>query len=253
MANLRLSRFVLNDKWPGPINFNIGIPNRSPNSKCGWDNTYDNFTTADETARALNKNHTQRIGEKRAFYHDSTDCPGWVTMMYLCYHSFCKAATGDFSKDFSDGNFWCSVAGLICQSTSEWADTSVGPYFVVTKCYTGSDVTKTGILAVPCSTHIKSDGTVVNTQGYGDGYGWFWVGGPCPCKDITLFDDETGDGKGVDITCAVGRGPVMAEVTGGTAWLMATDMSDLADATNFAGVGRDMAGLLVGWTCDSAA
>lgn len=255
MANLKLSKLILNDKWPGIVNLNLGPPNQSASgkSKRGWDNTNDNFSTADDTARALNANRTQRLGEKRSAYHESTDSPGWYTMMYLCLH--CWSGDGglcDISKDFSDGHFWCAPASLGCISASEWADTSVGPYFVVTPCYTGSDVTKTGIIAVPCSTHIYSDGTGVNAAGYGDGYGWFWVGGVCPCKDITLFDDETGAGKGVEITCEVGRGPVIAEVTGGTAWLMAADMSNLADATDVAGTGRDMAGLIIGWTCDSA-
>lgn len=254
MANLRLSKLVLRDSWPGIVNLNRSTPNYSLNSKCGWDNTFDNFSTADDTARALNQNRTQRIGEKRSAYHESTDNPGWYTMMYLCLHSFEDGM--DVSKDFSDGHFFHGPLAndVACASNSEWADTSVGPYFVVGRCTTGSDVTRQCAVAIPCSTYIYSDGTIVNAQGYGDGYGWFWVGGVCPCKDITLFDDETGDGKGVDLTvdAVLGVGPVFLEVTGAAAWLMSCDETNLMDDTEGVVTSPNPAALAIGWVCESA-
>lgn len=263
MANLRLSRLVLYDKWPGLPSPHAVYPNRT--AACGtagkgWDNTVDNFSVADDTSRYLNRGGPNRggtrvrIGEKRQAYTDNTNCPGYYTMMYLCLHSFeSGAAKGDISKDFSDGRFFCAPAGLVCASSSEWADTSVGPYHVVSNCYTGSDVTKIGMLAIPCSTYIRSDGTLVDSanNGFGDGYGWFWVGGVCPCKDATLLDDETGSTKGVDITCESDKGPVLVEVTGGAAWLLPADITNLTDATSL--TGPDTGGLIAGWVCDSAA
>ena len=47
MANMRLTHLFLNDAFPGQANQSIGIPTD------GWDNTIDNFNTADDTAKAL--------------------------------------------------------------------------------------------------------------------------------------------------------------------------------------------------------
>lgn len=264
MANLHLTRLVLLDKWPGVPNPNIGFPTKTlgcGTAGKGWDNTVDNFSSADDTARALNKGsntagHTKvRLGEKRMAYHESTDSPGWYTMMYLCLHSFEDGM--DISKDFSDGHLFHSpnLTTNLCVSNTEWADTSRAPYFVVARCTTGCDFTKAGgPVAVFCSTYTYSDGTNVSANGYGDGYGWAWIGGVCPCKDITLFDDETGAGKGVEITVdgALHKGPVFLCQTGAAALLMSCDESNVNDATT--GVtGVDPASLAIGWACASAA
>lgn len=259
MAKLNLSRLVLYDNWPGVPNQKIGFPTKSLNCGTagkGWDNTVDNFSSADDTQRALNAAPVSggktrvRLGEKRQAYHDSTDSPGYYTMMYLCLHSFEDGM--DISKDFSDGHFFHSPSDVGCISCSEWADTSVGPYFVVSRCTTGADVTRNSAVAVFCSTYTYSDGTGVNTAGYGDGYGWAWVGGVCPCKDVTLLDDETGAGKGVELTVdsVLGRGPVIMCQTGATAWLMSADMSNINDATLGA---QGECPAIIGWVCDSAA
>lgn len=260
MANLKLSKLVLYDNWPGVPNQNIGFPTRSLNCGTagkGWDNTVDNFSSADETIRALNASPASgktrvRIGEKRQAYTDNTNCPGYYTMMYLCLHSFEDGM--DISKDFSDGHFFHSPSDVGCISCSEWADTSVGPYFVVSRCTTGADVTRNVAAAIFCSTYTYSDGTGVNANGYGDGYGWAWVGGVCPCKDITILDDETGAGKGVELTVdgVLGRGPVWLCQTGAAALLMSTDLSNINDATLGAG-DEAIAAQAIGWVCDSAA
>ncbi|HIJ71148.1 MAG TPA: hypothetical protein HPP87_07270 [Planctomycetes bacterium] len=261
MANMALTKLTLYDRWPGDPEPGLMYPTRTnacgSNGK-GWDNTNDNFCSGDDTQRALNAAPATGsripLGQKRRIYYDSTENPGSYTMMYLAFHCHSAASTYcDISKDFSDGNFWCAPAGVGCISASEYADTSKGPYYVVGPCYTGTDVTKGSPMCIPCSTNIRSDGTTAATNGYGDGCGWFLVGGVMPINDITILDNGAdGAGKGAEITCACERGSWMAEVTGGTALIMATDMSDLADATDVAGTGKDMAGMIQGWCCGSS-
>lgn len=94
MANLFLTHLHLIDKWPGQANQNLGIPTD------GWDNTTENFNTADDTAKALNP--PIPIGQKRTVYTDNTNAPGTYTMMYLAYNDYSSL---DISGDFSDGNF----------------------------------------------------------------------------------------------------------------------------------------------------
>lgn len=255
MANLRLSNLILYDKWPGTPTPNASTPNYSPNSKCGWDNTYDNFSSADDTARAINANRTQRLGEKREGYTDNTNCPGKYTMMYLCLHSFEDGM--DISKDFSDGHLFHApnLTTNLCASNSEWADTSELPYHVVARCITGCDMSKSGgPVAIPCSTYMYSDGTGVAANGYGDGYGWFWVGGVCPCKEITILDDGSGNTKGVDLTVdsALHKGPVFLCSTGAAALLMSCDETNIHDLTTGITL-SDPGALAIGWACVSAA
>ena len=76
------------------------------------------------------------------------------------------------------------------------------------------DATNTQRLAMACAT-LESDGTVTETQGYGDAYGWFWVGGVCPAKEITILDDDTGAYQGHDVTTdGVTQGPVFFDMSG---------------------------------------
>lgn len=249
MATLRLTKLVLDDKWPGPVNPNLGIPTG------GWDNSKDNFSTADATGRAQNAGDAVPLGQKRMAYTDNSNCRGSYTMMYLCLHSFEDGM--DVSQDFSDGHFFhapnlTSNADL---SQTEWSDTSRGPYFVVSRCTTGNDFTTAGgPVAIPCSTKTYSDGTVNATNGYGDGYGWFWVGGVCPCKDVTIMDDS-GFFTGVDLTVdsLVRKGPVFLCQTGAAAWLMSCDPSNVMDDTAGAALNPSAAALRIGWVCDSAA
>lgn len=265
MATLNISKLVLYDKWPGVPVPHAVYPNRTKGCGTagkGWDNTVDNFSSADDTSRALNLSPASagktrvRIGEKRQAYHESTENPGSYTMMYLCLHSFEDGM--DISKDFSDGHFFHApnLTTNLCVSNSEWADTSVGPYFVVARCTTGSDFTRgSGAVAIFCSTYTYSDGTIVAANGYGDGYGWAWVGGVCPINDITLFDDETGAGKGIDFTVdsVLRGGPVFLCQTGVAAWLMTCDETNILDDTEGVVVVPNPAAMAIGWVCDSAA
>ena len=250
MATLRLSHLILNDKWPGFPNPNYGTPSE------GWDNTIDNFKTTSEQ----NTPPRYTPGTKIMGYTDNTNCPGNYTMMYLQYHD---PSSVDISADFSDGMmFCCHIDGSKCMN----ADTSISPYYVVSRCYTGStltvatDQTKGMPIAVPCAT-ITADSSVALTSGspadlsYGDAYGWFWVGGVCPCKDVTLMQGTIGSEKGADVSTdsVLTRGAVIMCVTGGAGLLMAADETNALDNTTGVATTKDIGSLVVGWACGSTA
>jgi hypothetical protein len=251
MANVRLAHIVLKDKWPGEA-AELGIPTD------GWDNTVHNFNTLDDTAKALDP--PVPLGQKIKHYTDNTNCPGWYTMIYLCYHD---VSAVDVSADFSDGNFWCSHVDT---SKSQWSDVSQAPYFVVSRCYTGTnrltatDATRNAPLAVPCASvtadsSLHASITDNYTTGYGDAYGWFWGGGVCPVKDVTIMGDltygSTCGGRGVDITAGqdLERGSVFAEFSGATLMLTAGEFSSLAESTEANAMYFCEP---IGWACCSA-
>ena len=235
MANMRLTHLFLNDAFPGEANQSIGIPTD------GWDNTIDNFNTADDTAKALLP--PMPIGAKRQVYTDNINAPGYYTMMYLGYHD---QSSVDISADFSDGKFFCSHADTT--HAVAFGDGSTPPYWLLARCYSsgGCDATKGMPIAVPCSTSIAGDSSVdiVSTDpagiGYGHGFGWFWVGGVCPVNDVTLFTDvtlgETSGGKGVDITSlAMHPGEFVMLIDTATNTISNADVSNMTDATGLVG------------------
>ena len=246
MATLRLSRLALIDKWPGVPNPNLSIPTD------GWDNTTDNFTT---TSAAQTPSYP--VGTKIMAYTDNTNCPGYYTMMMLMFHDW--STNFDISADFSDGRFFCSHVGTGanpgCASTAQFADTSRAPYFIVANCVSTAvtDATKGTPIAIPCAT-LNSDGTGVYVATYGDAYGWFWVGGVCPCKDATLLQGTIGSLLGADITvdALMAPGPVFVDFTTSVPWLMGCDNSNAMDATTPA-VLKGVNALSCGWVCVSAA
>lgn len=203
MANLPLSQLILDDRWPGIPSPFIGIPTG------GWDNTVDNFTTLTTGAQPRYPLGTKVIG-----YTDNTWCAGWYAMMYLMFHDY---SAEDISGDFSDGNFWCAhYDGSASQGYQ--IDISASPYYIVSRCYTTSntDVTKGAPIAIPCAT-VESDGTTAHTNGYGDAYGWFWVGGVCPCADVTLMQGTAGNLYGADVTVNISRrGSFYPDLSGAT-------------------------------------
>lgn len=249
MANLPLTHLILNDTWPGVPNVQKGIPTD------GWDNTFDNFNTADDTAKAFVP--PQPIGEKRMVYTDNTNAPGYYTMMYLAYHD---PSSVDISADFSDSAFWCAHTDTT-HASPLGADLSTPPYYIVSRCYTAAfwDGTKGSPIAVPCSTSIEADSSVdfgtgdPASNGFGHGWGWFWVGGVCPVKDATLLDDGSGNFKGADVTTdtLMRKGTVILEVTVATGHLMTADASNAGDVTT-QGEGPDSAALIIGWVDSSA-
>lgn len=183
-----LSSVQLVDRWPGPVNPNRGKPTG------GWDSTSDGFKTS-----SGNITPTQPIGQKRMAYTDNSHCPGWYTMMYLQYHSFENACV---SKDMSDSLQMCTPYD---GTDAEWYDNSFCSYFVVTNeiTYGNTDYSRGGRIAFPCAT-MDSDGTSAgpDNNSYGDQWGWFWIGGVCPCKDATILDGTAGNGLGVEFGCA---------------------------------------------------
>jgi hypothetical protein len=213
MAGLPLSKLVLNDGFPGPVNPNLGIP------KNGWNRGGQGCVTSPEYP----------VGTKIMAYTDNTHCPGWYTMYYGTLASYC--ADADVSADFSDGKFWCSHTCLTADAadaTYELAtnDGSSQPAYVLASCYTtaGWDGTKGAPIAVPCAS----------MDGYD--YGWFWVGGVCPCADATIIDGTSGDGVGVDVTTDdVRAGAVFLEYTATTGLLTAIDITQISDATGAVG------------------
>jgi hypothetical protein len=217
-----------------------GIPDN------GWDNTYDNFKTTDDTARAWNPGVP--IGEKRTVYTDNSYCPGQYTMIYLAFHDFS-------SQDISVGEVtlntaWCSkVDSVACGSrvTFQAGDATVAPYYFVTRCTTGtSDVTEGQPVVLPCAS-MGADSSVElgasfdnpRAAGYGHSFGWFWCGGVCPAKDVSLFDHSAGGpggttpGIGADVSAdtLMRVGPVMFDITSDGLNLYSTDVSNATDAT----------------------
>lgn len=217
MANLPLTHLVLDDRWPGTPNIFYGRPTN------GWDNTVDNFKTS-----SGNTTPKYPAGTKIQSYTDNSYCPGWYTMMYLSFHDYSAV---DISGDFSDGNFWCShYDGSDAEKYS--TDFSSSPYYVVARCYTAAstDVTKGAPVAVPCFS-LASDGSGAYVAGYGDAYGWFWVGGVCPCLDATIMKGLADSDAGADVTVKITRrGPLYPDISGATmVWRSHGDLTD-ADA-----------------------
>ncbi len=188
MAQIALSYLQLIDKWPGVVNPNLGIPTG------GWANSTDNFTTTSGSTTPA-----YPVGTKIMAYTDNSYCPGYYTMQYLMFHGF---EDQDIDvDDFSQGEAWCGHLTDNTGAEKYQDDFSGCPWYVVTNEMTAAytDATEAQKLCLPCFT-LESDGTTAATNGYGDAYGWFWVGGVCPCADATLLDDDTGAGLGFDVT-----------------------------------------------------
>ena len=206
MANIRLCDVQLPDNWPGEADQHLGVPAN------GWDNTKDNFVTTSADGTDAKSLGTYPMGTKIKAYTDNTNCPGWYTMMYLGLH--CATATeanASICAEFSDTGFMCSHVGMVDASHTMFSEGSVAPYYILGTCFTtnSSDLTQGGPVAIPCATHGpgSSDQSSNYTLGYGDSFGWFWVGGVCPCKDATIMDDTQGSLRGIDLTASAERGP----------------------------------------------
>ena len=221
MAQIYLSSLNLVDKWPGTVNPNLGIPTG------GWSNTTDNFITESGSTTPA-----YPIGTKIMAYTDNSYCPGYYTMQYLMFHQF---EDQDIDvDDFSEGQAWCAHLMDMTANTEMYdSDQSSTPWYVVTNEITAlySDATRAQRLCMPCFT-LTSDGTLAQAQGYGDAYGWFWVGGVCPVADATILDDDTGTGIGHDVsTDGVYCGPVYFDMTPGNAQFTFGEISRLDIST----------------------
>lgn len=247
MAGINLSSLILMDKWPGAVNPLLSIPTD------GWDSTRSCFKTT-----ASNNEPAYPLGTKIMAYTDNSWAPGWYTMMYLMYHSYESGALYDISKDFSDGQMFCTHADGSTAQIYNFLDSSVIPYYVVSNCITKAscDMTQLMCVAIPCST-LSSDGTGVYVAGYGDSYGWFWVGGVCPCRDATIMDNAgaTSVCRGIG-ACVTGnfvqmaKGAAYMEVSAALSTNMLTcDVTSIDDMTSaFNAASRQP----IGWICMTA-
>lgn len=219
MSTIKLTQLALVDGFPGTPNPNLSKPTD------GWDNTVDNFATTASTDSA-----SYPIGTKIMGYEDSSYCPGWFTMAYLMYHCYTSGNTIS-ATDISLGTTFCfHYDGSDAQKYG--VDASVVPYYVVTKADDDAiaDQTEGGAMCIPCATIDAGESSAAYVSGYGDSYGWFWVGGVCPVTECTLFQGTGSgeDGPDISTSTTLRAGPVHAmEVTGNTVFLESCDVSDV--------------------------
>jgi hypothetical protein len=189
MVSIPLSKIALVDRWPGVPNPFLGVPVN------GVDATEWNFSTMDDTAKTFAPPFPP--GTKIRTYTDNSECPGFYTMMYLARHEFSSEC---ISSDISEAVIFCAPVAKTCSTHTAWAGsdgaTALAPYFMVQSCYSGqvSELTgtkKSSLMAVPCTTTDADSSITLTTDpyatGYGHAWGWFWVGGVCPVKDISFY------------------------------------------------------------------
>jgi hypothetical protein len=156
-------------------------------------------------------------------------------MAYLQYATFedSDISIGDYS-----GN-----AAICCHADNSTpenydVDYSSVPYYVVSPDITGTDAALANMprVAFPCAT-LDSDGTASNANGYGDSYGWFWIGGVCPVNDATILDGTAGSGIGADVGCGsmVSSGAVVAAFSTASIYIERPDFSATFNTDGTAG------------------
>lgn len=254
MTTIHLGQMNLIDRWPGAVNPNLGIPTG------GWDNTTDNFNTADDTASAWSPPYP--VGTKIMAYTDNSHNPGYYTMMYLMYH--CYSATGGVidasTYCISNGYGYCfHYDDSDAQAyAAEGADTSWVPYYVVASPFGGGgstcEITKGSPLAIPCASLDYGESTAAYVSGYGDCYFWAWVGGVCPAADATFLQGaDINDPLGCEITtdAHIIPGPIVVEYTGNTGIIEYAGISIGEDSTHV-GVTSMPFGCAVAHVCTSA-
>ena len=170
-GELELHKILLNDKWPGKSNPNLGVP------AGGWDSTlYSCCQTVP----------TYPPGTKIQAYNDHTYCEGGYTMCYMCFHE-CSNYEFDIVA-VSENNAMCSDVGgecveslaLLAGSYGGVVDYTGSLWWLVTNSFADSDASATGRVAVGCCGMSEGE------------FGWFWVGGVCPVADVTFFDLQAG-------------------------------------------------------------
>ncbi len=228
MAGIALANIRLIDNWPGAVNPNLGIPTN------GWDATEDNFVTTSADTPVP----SYPLGTKIMAYTDNSACPGYYTMMYLMYHAIsATVGTVDGTVDFTAGSHFCFHYDASDAVHYDAADTSTVPYYVVGSIAGGAtaglDVTKGGAMAIPCASISAGESSAAFVSGFGDSFGWFWVGGVAPIKDVTLYRGDDDLVIGPDITCDANAmtGPAILEYTAATGILELCGFSTQNDAT----------------------
>lgn len=220
MTLVNLGYITLNDGFPGAINPNRSVPTD------GWDNTVDNITTT-----SSGQTPPVPVGTKVMAYSDNPHAPGFYTMQYLMFHDYSSAPIN--ATDYSINGAWCAHCD-ISDAEKYTTDFSAVPWYVVSKCYTAvsSDITQGFPVALPCAT-LDGDGSAAFVTGYGDAYGWFWVGGVCPLDDVSHFRGQSDTSQGFDFSTdtLMRNGPIMACMSAAWMKIVNTDLSDVADAT----------------------
>ena len=173
MANSHLYDLVLEDKWPGVPNPNLGIP------LAGFDGT----THHDVTAAVY------PIGTKIQIYSDATKSPGYSTLIYLDFHCVSgKNSIECISAGWGIVQQFCNSV-LADGTRHPFHVTNVGGIDTGAKCATNS-----GIIAFACGSITDAD--VTTDAGATGHFGWGWCGGVCPYDDITFLNaDITTDGN----------------------------------------------------------
>ena len=178
---------VLEDRWPGTPNFNLGTP------KNGFDSTLWTDASTEEYP----------IGTKIQVYQDFSGVTGPYTMMYSRY--YCQSVNNGTPVGVESADLTLTGMAIFqhfCSSTCLSADGTSNAFTVTNLATLGAghtDGTTTGQIAIACGTLSYRD---VTTDGDNPGgYGWFWVGGVCPL-DITMLSGVAH--AGVDMSTAGG-------------------------------------------------
>ncbi|KPL25600.1 MAG: hypothetical protein AMJ75_00380 [Phycisphaerae bacterium SM1_79] len=211
MANICMRNVILYDKWPGVPDPNLGIPTD------GFDasGTHSCVTTA-----------VYPPGTKIMAYNDGTYNPGWYTM---CYMQFCEGSdlAYDADSDLSTGYGLC----FHYEGTNHPTDALGSPqqaWWGVTSDLTNSDGSQGGALAVAVRDLSGTD------DAGGNEFGWFWVGGVCPCNTTTQDMTKCGNsGPLTDGNVAAGQ-PFYAQDDGSNAAELALYQIDSTKSTEYA-------------------
>ena len=249
MGVVSLGDLVLTDRFPGHVNPNLGIPTG------GWDSTEANFvTTAADTPAPL-----YPAGTKIEAYTDNSNNPGYYTMAYLSYHCYSTTVGVIEAGDLSLNVGWCfhwDQSDAVFYA-AQGADTSIVPYYVVGgiegQADGFTDSSKGGALAIPCLSKSAGESSAAYVSGYGDSWGWFWVGGVCPVQDVTLFKGAADTSfAGLDVTCGGNliAAPFIVELTSANGVPEFAGASAAEDSTDV-GVTTLPFGCAVGYACTS--
>ncbi len=161
MATLSGKDLYLYDRWPGAAKFNIGAPVN------GYDSTKEGSGNCVSTAAF-------DIGEKRALYNDSTKHPGYTIFQYLQFVEGSDNAY-DADADLSTGYGLC----FHINDASQHSPDGQTDWYLVTTDLTNSDGTLGGAVAIAMADFSGNSTSAQNE------FGWFWVGGVCPCNTLT--------------------------------------------------------------------
>lgn len=212
MTVINTQALILYDKWPGAVNPNLGKP------VDGWDGT----TSHDVSVAAY------PVGTKIMAYNDHTANPGWYTMMYLQFaegSDYAYDGNGDITAQGAGSGFcfqYCATGNMDTDGTARWYLVSND---LTNSCATVADAAGGGLAHCARCAVVAGDisGNFASTGR--NNFGWFWVGGVCPIKDLTnLHGDITTDGAVVAKQEVVPTDDGANGATIGIAdWSMATD------------------------------